>query len=242
MSRLARLLLPLSLSVVSTGAIVMACHHGDAPSAPRPEPTDPSGKPMTGAAPAMGSPAMEAPMDAGVDSMLGTPQASAAGPSLSGAHAARSGGAEAVMLLASQPASPAAPPAGAPAPAPTPSVPAAPPVGAPPPASPPQPGTPPTTGAPPPSPPPPGTPPTTGAPPPSPPQPPSPSPSAPAPGSPSAPRPGTGSGSGSGSASPGPSAGPTDAGVSDAGLPRLPPVPDAGMPGDAGLQPILRRN
>jgi hypothetical protein len=65
-----------------------------------------------------------------------------------------------------------------------------------------------------------------------------PGPSAPAPGpgptappaAPSPPGPG-----------PGTSSGPGDAGVSDGSLP-MPPVPDAGLPRDAGPTPILRKN
>lgn len=219
MTRLVRLLLPLSLSALSTGAIVAACHRGDVPAAPRPEPTDPSGKPITTI-----GPTTETPADAGVDSLLGAPPAGAA-VQLS-PHAARgfAGGAEGAALLASQPVTPApsgAPAPGAPSPSPSPSpspaqpapspaqpAPGQPPTGSPQPGAPAQPGVP------------------------------TPSPSSPSSPAPGTPRPGPGSGSGPG---PGPSAGPSDAGVFDAGLPQLPPVSDAGFPGDAGMQPILRR-
>jgi hypothetical protein len=109
------------------------------------------------------------------------------------------------------------------------SQPASPSPGAPQPGSPqpgaPQPGSPqpgaPQPGAPSPGSPPPGSPPSPGSG-----SPPSPSPSQP--GSPSQPPGGTGSPV-------------VDAGASDGSLP-LPPVPDAGLPRDSGMEPILRRD
>lgn len=120
------------------------------------------------------------------------------------------------VQLASQPAAPApAPSTGAPAaPAPSPGTPTAPRPGAPnPPGSPPAPGAPN--------------------------QPAPPSPGTPSPGTPSQPAPSPGTQPGSGA----PGAPTTvDAGVSvfDAGLPQLPSIRDAGLPGDGGPQPIVR--
>jgi hypothetical protein len=207
------MLLPLSLSALLAGAFAVACsRRGEAPATPRPEPTSPSGMPMGG-----GARESNDPIDAGVDGMLAAPPAGASSQLQSllmrGSHRA---GAPTV-LLASQPATPGAPPpSGAPAQPGAPSQPS-PSQPSPPQPAPAQPS--PTPGAPPP----------TGAP--SQPSPSQPSPSQPSPGSP---RPGSGA--------PGTSSGPADAGAFDAGLPQLPPIPDGGIPSDSGMQPILRRD
>lgn len=216
MTRLARLLYPLSLSAMLAGAVAIACsHRGEAPATPRPEPTSPSGMPS---AMPMGGGAREGsnpdPIDAGVDGMLATPPSGGQPLSL-----LRGPGSPAIQLAA-QPTSPSAPPPTgapspgappqpAPSPSPSPSQPSQPAPGTPPTGAPLQPGTPAQPGA----------------------------PSQPAPKSPS-----PGSGSGSGSNAPGTSSGPADAGAFDAGLPQLPPIPDAGIPADSGMQPILKRD
>lgn len=114
MHRLLRLLVPVSLSALSTGALILACsHRGDAPANPRPEPIDPSGQPMAQpGGPAMpgGGPAAEvggAPSDAGVDGPLG--MAPPPGQPLSAVMRGTYG---ATIVLAAQPGTPAAPPPG----------------------------------------------------------------------------------------------------------------------------------
>src|SRR5262245_12424160 len=60
MTRLARLLVSLSLSALGVGAVAVACsHRGEAPATPRPELTSPSGAP-SGAPMPGGWPASEA--------------------------------------------------------------------------------------------------------------------------------------------------------------------------------------
>ena len=133
MTRLIRMIVPLSLCGVLTGAIVLACHRGDVPASPRPEPIAPSGQPMPTLGPGGEGDGMT---DGGISHapLPGAP------------HAALDLGRGAPVLLASQPAAPgptgAPPPPGAPQPgAPQPGSPPSP--GAPQPGSPSQPGLPP---------------------------------------------------------------------------------------------------
>jgi outer membrane biosynthesis protein TonB len=225
MTRLARMLVPLSLSALLAGAAAVACsHRGEAPATPRPEPTSPSGMPMIGGG---ASTEGSGPDDAGVDGLLATPPARGSSPTQSSLMRMRGArdSASPTVLLASQPASPSVPSQPAPS-----QPPGSPPTGAP---SPSQPGAP-SPSQPAPSQPTPSKP-TPSKPSPAQPSPTQPSPSQPAPSQPAPSQPSPGSGA------PGPSSGPADAGVFDAGLPQLPPIVDAGIPGgDGGMQPIRR--
>ncbi|HMG21822.1 MAG TPA: hypothetical protein VK607_10910 [Kofleriaceae bacterium] len=232
LTRVIRMIVPVSLAGLFSGAAIVACgQRGNVPATPRPEPLAPSGQPMPLVGPGGGI--GDVPIDAGTDALLVSPVSGSAIGAVVGA--ARAQGVALEVVAASQPAAPpptgdlppagAPPPTGAPAPTGAPPAPGAPPPGAPPPGSPP-PGAPPNPGAPPPgspSPPPgspsPGTPPPPGAP---------PAPGAPPPTNPPAPGPGA----------PPPTI--RDAGVSDAPV-RLPPVPDAGVRVDSGMQPILKK-
>ncbi|HEX3478211.1 MAG TPA: hypothetical protein VHT91_24485 [Kofleriaceae bacterium] len=138
MTRVLRLIIPVSLCGLFTSAAILACHHrSDAPTTARPEATTPSTEPAPPVAPnAEGNPM--------TDGGMGT-QA----PPPGGAHAVLEQGAVGGpgVLLASQPVTPG--PTGAPPPPGTPSPnPPTPSPNAPSPAPSPPPGTPPNPGAP----------------------------------------------------------------------------------------------
>ena len=167
MTRLLRMVLPISLCALITSAIILACGGGssgpgDMPTVPRPEPIDPSGQPLPAAHPVDPATTLNDARAAGTPTP-GSPLTSA----LSGS---RHPGVAPELLLAAQPA--ALPPGGS-----------QPQPGAPSPGAPPQPGTPPPGS------PPPGSPPAAPSPSQPAPRPPG-SPSQPAPGSPSQPAPG----------------------------------------------------
>jgi hypothetical protein len=216
MSRLTRMIVPVSLSALFTGAAIVACggHHstpGDMPASPRPEPVDPSGQPASaGGGP---PPVSGAIPDAGTDGRTdAAPGLAPVSMEIRGPGASRG----VPLILAAQPTlpttagQPGAPSTGAPT-TPSPTTPSP---------SPTTPGSP-TTGAPP-----------TGSPSPATPTPGSPSPNTPTPGSPS-PNPPT-----PGTPSPGTPSTPGDAGV-DGGSSG--PTYDAPLRNDAAMQPILRR-
>ena len=51
MTRVSRMFVPLALSGLLAGGIVVACHHSEAPTAPRPDPVAPGGQPASGLGP-----------------------------------------------------------------------------------------------------------------------------------------------------------------------------------------------
>jgi hypothetical protein len=223
MTRLLRLVLPVSLCGLFTSAAILACHHHPQASATaQVTPQTPNDQPTPTATPPTTTPPSEQPAppvppasnegnptgDAGVNQYPpppGTPHA---------ALERKLPGGGSPVLLASQPVAPQGP-TGAPptpgAPSPTPSTPSP---GAPSPTpNPAQPGTPPSPGMPP-----------------SPTGPSQPGSPTPPPGTPQTPSPGT------------PSQTPGDAGVGDALTPPVPPISDAGVRIDSGMSPVLQRD
>lgn len=216
MTRVIRLIIPVSLCGLFTSAAVLACHHhhdGPATAQPatpatdhQPAPTTPPGEQPTPTMPPGGpGPGM---LDAG---MTGSPPPS--GPQATLQRSLNAAGVPAVQL-ASQPAAPPGP-TGAP---PTPGAPAP----NPPTPSPNAPSPTPTPGSPSP-----GTPPAPSVPP-SPTGPSQPGGPTPAPGTPQTPGP--------------PPQTPSDAGIGDALTPPVPPISDSGVRIDSGMSPVLQRD
>ncbi len=229
MTRFSRLFVPLSLSGLLAGGIVVACHHSEAPATPRPDPVAPGGQPASGLGPGdhVGNGLGDAGNGAEVDASFSPPPSSSALAPRFPSVRSRDGRAPGV-LLAAPPTTPA--PGGAPSQG-APSLGTSQPDTSQPGTSPPgtsQPGTSqPGTSQP-------GPAQRGGS------QPGAPLPGSPAPSTP--PAPGMGSGSAPSPGLPGSTNAPSDAGISDGYTPPVRPTSDARSASDSQVTPILQRD
>jgi len=102
MTRVSRMFVPLALSGLLAGGIVVACHHSEAPTAPRPDPVAPGGQPASGLGPSdhVGNSLGDAGNGEAVDAPISPPPGSSALSPRFPSVRSRDGRAPSVLLAA----------------------------------------------------------------------------------------------------------------------------------------------